>query len=131
VSEQGHLTDPAAQEALRQSEKGRQARLLFAWEQLLKAAWGRELAYHLIYERGRALAASFEPAIKDGMCAALHMARNEGIREYGAALGVDLQEEFPDLWLTLQAEAIAARQAERAARRQVLERSAQTQHDRE
>ena len=123
----GYLEDPEAQEALRASEKSRRARIAYAFEQLLRASWGRELAYHLVFEMGRSLALSFEPSIKDGVTAAMHMSRNEGIREFGIGLAVYLQDEFPDQWLLMQSEAVSRQQAERAARRQVLERSASTE----
>ena len=126
---QGHLSDPVAQAALRTQERRVSDREAADWERLMSCDWGRRIAYRLVLERGRAMALSFEPAIKDGIAAALHTARNEGIREFALALGTDLMDLFPERWLEMHAEMTAARQAERAARRKALESSATTTHE--
>lgn len=126
---QGHLSDPAAQDALRHLDRRMSDIEAADWERLMSCDWGRRIVYRLVLERGRAMALSFEPAIKDGICAALHTARNEGIREFALALSTMLTDGFPDLWLLMHEEMTAARQVERAQRRQTIERSATTTHE--
>lgn len=95
---QGHLGNPAAQEKLRNMERveGWVADADLEW--LLQHEEGRRIAYRLVYVLGGLDAPSFEPKIKDGLCAALHMARNEGMRELAAELGSQLRRVSRDLW---------------------------------
>ena len=123
----GPAADPKVQDAVRRFGQRLDDLRSARWEQLLRAAWGRELVYELIFERGRAMAPSFEPAIKDGMCAALHAARNEGVREFALDLLEALNGAFPDLMLQMHLEMTAARQAERAQRQQAQARAATTE----
>lgn len=98
MADQGPLGNPKAQEKLRDIER------VAAWvddadvEWLLQHEQGRRIAYRLVYVLGRLDSPSFEPSIKDGLCAALHIARNEGIREAASVFAEQLRRVSRDLW---------------------------------
>lgn len=122
----GHLANPVAQERERAIDRRMDAKRAQRWENLLKTDWGKELLYELLFERCLLVAPSFEALIKDGVCAARHDARNEGIREVGITLMADLQNEFGGaLWFGI-AQVIAAREAD-LAQRQAARTSATTE----
>lgn len=114
----GVLSDESAQALERRVEGRVQAELVICWHEALKTKWGRRLVYNLVFERGRIEAESFEFAIKDGLCSALHMARNEGIREFAIQLSRDLQQLFPMEWMTMINERSAELLEEATAREQ-------------
>lgn len=66
--------------------------LLDDWRELLGTKWGRRLAYHIVYGLCRVQRPAFDRSIKDGLCAALHQARAEGIRDVGLIIQSNLQK---------------------------------------
>lgn len=96
-------------------------------EELLRQPWGRRIYYRIVFQLGNLYSESFDPAIKDGMCAALHMARNEGIRWAGRRLAQEAQELCPDQWNQMLAERVAAAAEEARLRREA--RTASTDGD--
>jgi hypothetical protein len=87
-------------------------------EELLRQSWGRRLYYRLVFEMGRLEAPSFEPGLADGACAALHMARNEGIREVAQRLAREAQLHCPEHWTLMLQERVAAAAEEARLREQ-------------
>lgn len=126
--ETGHLANPAAVEAERQVDRDRARLHLTDLEWAMRDERGRRLIYWLVFERGMLESSSFEPKIKDGLCASIHMARNEGIREFAIALAQEIQKEYRDLWLVMLDERLRADMAD-ADQRQRARSSADTQGD--
>jgi hypothetical protein len=96
-------------------------------EELLRQPWGRRLYHRLVFLMGNLYSESFEPAIKDGMCAALHMARAEGVRWMARTLANEAQLHFPELWNQMLAERVLAAAEEARLRQQA--RTASTEGD--
>ena len=95
-------------------------------EELLRQPWGRRFYYRLVYLMGNLDSESFDPSIKDGQCAALHMARAEGIRWMARVLAQEAQLLFPDFWNLMQQERISAA-AEEARLRQAARTASETE----
>jgi hypothetical protein len=104
---EGHLSDPGAQERLRALDRRLDAIEAADLDELLRHDWGRRLYYRLVFEMCLLESGSFEPGIKDGIAAGLHMARNEGIREVGQRLAREAQAVSPELWSRMLLERIA------------------------
>jgi hypothetical protein len=96
-------------------------------EELLRQPWGRRFYYRVVYLMGNLDSASFDPSIKDGACASLHMAHGEGVRWMARVLAKEAQELFPDLWNQMLAERVAAAAEEARLRREA--RTASTQDE--
>lgn len=126
MSRIGITANETAQQALRDREKLLAARAEADLERVLKQDWGRRFFYRLTHEYGRLVAPSYEPDIKDGVCSAIRMARNEGIREVAMRLVEQAQKHCPDLWLQMLAEAVAENQSELERSRAASERQEQT-----
>lgn len=124
----GHLSDPGVQDRLRALERKLSAIEAADLDELLRHDWGRRFYYRITHEMGLLVSASFEPGIKDGITAAIHMARNEGIREFAIRLMTEAQAVNPDLWSRMLVERIAAR-AEEARLREQARTSSRTEND--
>jgi hypothetical protein len=113
VSErQGHLGNPRAQDLLREQDRDFLALEDADVEWLLQHEEGRRIAMRLVYVLLRLDSPSFEPGIKDGIAAALHTARNEGMREAGTVFGGQLRRVSRELWLLAHEEKWAAEDRE-------------------
>lgn len=122
------LSDPVAQERERALERRLSAIEAADLDELLRHDWGRRLYYRITHELGLLASPSFEPAIKDGVCSAIHMARNEGIREFAIRLKDEALAICPDLWARMLLDRIAA-SAEEARQRRVARTSSTTEND--
>lgn len=124
----GSLANPAAQDLERELDRKLSAIELADLEELLRQPWGRRLYYRLVFEVGNLESASFDPAIKDGICAAIYMGRNEGIRWMAGVLRDEAVGSFPELWTLMLQERVAAAAEEAEARRKARE-TANTEGD--
>lgn len=115
------VSDEAQQAALAELDVDEGRLAVEDLERLMSEPWGRRVLYRVVFLVGRLNASSFEPRIKDGMAAALHMARNEGLREGAAVFAEEAQRFFPDLWDLMVAERQRARLDVEARRRGVIE----------
>jgi hypothetical protein len=116
VSRSGYTVDTAVQDAERALDRKLTAIELADLEELLRQPWGRRLYYRFVFTLGRLEAPSFDPGIKDGVCSAIHMGRNEGLREYAAVLANEAQAYFPIFWLQMLQERVAAAELEQRKR---------------
>lgn len=89
------LSDVSAQERRRRDELRERMQHDADMVNLLSSDWGRRLFYWLVFVAGGLEDASFEPTIKDGLCAALHAARSEGRRDFVRSLLLDAQRAAP------------------------------------
>jgi hypothetical protein len=124
---EGHLSDSGAQDRLRALERRLSAIEAADLDELLRHDWGRRFYYRITHEMGLLVSSSFEPGIKDGVAAAIHMARNEGIREFAIRLMDEAQAVAPDLWSRMLMERIAGRAEEARQREQAS--SSSTEND--
>jgi hypothetical protein len=77
-------------------------------ETLLREPYGRRLAYWLIYDICKLEGDSLNLALKDGLCAALHQARADGIRAVGASVAAQMRMASPDGFLSAYNEGVKA-----------------------
>lgn len=114
MSPRPRLSEKQQKERLRAVESKRKLDHETDLRALMGEPWGRRFVYWLVFELGRLEAPSFDPAIKDGVCAAIHQARNEGFREMASAIMGRLQTETPEQYMAMLAEHIQARQVDLA-----------------
>jgi hypothetical protein len=124
----GHLSNEAAQDRERALERRLNAIEAADLDELMRHDWGRRFYYRVTHELGLLVSPSFEPAIKDGVCSAIHMARNEGIREFAMRLKDEALAVCPDLWARMLTERIAA-SVEEARLRNQARTSSTTEND--
>lgn len=104
----GSLANTAAQDAERAVDRKLSGIEEADLHELLRQPWGRRLYYRLVFLLGRLDAESFDPSIKDGVCAGIHMAHREGIRWMAGILRDEAIKHFPDLWTLMLQERVTA-----------------------
>ncbi len=116
--DQRHATDAQYQDRVRNLERRRERQHAEDLRWFMAQPAALRVAYRWIYELGRLEAASFEPAIRDGVMAFGLTARNEGIRELAASIKEEMQRANPGNWVRMIEEEIRAREADLALRKQ-------------
>lgn len=81
---------------------------------LMSTHGGRRLVRWIVFGLGRLHVSNFDPAVKDGICAALHQARHAGRQDVAIELLADLERVAPEELLSMKIEDHREAQAERA-----------------
>ena len=96
---------------------------------VLRSQAGRRWYAKVTFDLCRILGLSFDPIVKDGICAEKHGAFLDGQRSIGQTLYFAAQEEFPNEWNKLMTERLAQGIADRAEQ-ESLNRPQETTDDR-
>lgn len=115
---EGILTDKKLQRVLEQQRRRLHEREVADLGDVLSTPAGRRWYHRLVFETCRVLQFSYDPSVKDGICAGQHQAHLDGQRSIGGLLLTEAQRHWPDLWLKTLEEAIAQDRADRAERDQ-------------
>jgi hypothetical protein len=120
----GSLSNENLQSALRAIDRRLQAKEAMDLEAVLKTSEGRRLYTRLVYEMCNLEGLSFNFDIKDGVCAGLHQAHQDGCRMVGRTLIHEAMQACPDLWARAVHERFARLQADQAEREEAINKSA-------
>ena len=80
-------------------------------KKLMSTDWGRRIAHSLIYDFGNILSVGYDLSVRDGMCAALHHARTDGVRSVGRAFMERLHLADENAYIAMLEEEAQARKA--------------------
>jgi hypothetical protein len=117
------LGNENVQKALRLVDRRLRAEEAKDLESVLGTAPGRRLYCRLVFELGNIEALSFNPDIKDGVCAAIHMAHNDGLRAMARIMYQEAQQVCPELWARAMGERLAKSASDALHREQALQKS--------
>ena len=92
------LGNENVQKALRLVDRRLRAEEVKDLERLLGTDFGRRVYCRLVFELGNIESLSMNFDIKDGVCAAIHMAYNEGLRAMARIMYQEAQQVCPELW---------------------------------
>jgi len=116
MSPLGPLADPAKVGRARRRERDNRTREQIDVEAVLSTEAGRRLYYRIVYLLCDIEGDTFDTSIRDGICAALHQARDNGRRAVGRKLRNEAQNFCPELWERVILERVAARKSEETRR---------------
>lgn len=94
----GLLSSERYQRVLTDIKKRRERQRDEDLRSLMSCDWGRRVVHWLLYDEGKLQSQSFNPfieGIKDGLCAAMHMAKIEGARDLAMNLNNRIQIAAP------------------------------------
>jgi len=124
-----NASNKVLQRALKNNERRLRDFELADLESVLATFEGRRFYYRLVFEVCNLESSSFNPLIKDGACAAQHMAHMEGRRDVGRVMLQEAQAHCPDLWRKLLNEALVEAEAANAEREHLNKAAGATDGD--
>lgn len=103
----GPLANPAANARELALEKADRALMDADLDTLLRQPWGRRFFSRLVFQVGNLEALELDEKIKDGICAAIHAARMDGIRWTGKFWADEALRVSPEFWSLCHQERVA------------------------
>ena len=125
----GGLSNVSLQRALKDNERELRDFEAVDLETVLSSEAGRRFFYRLVFEVCNIESSAFNPLIKDGVCAGLHMAHMEGRRDVGRVMLQEAQAHCPALWRKMLAEALVRAEAAAAKHEQLLQAAGDSNDD--
>lgn len=101
--------DERQQEKIRKLIEHRETQLEFAVKELASSDAGQRFFYWAIFELCSIESGSIDTGIRDGVCSAIHTARNEGRKDVGRELLEMIRDNHPEQFLAMMATQINER----------------------